>query len=162
MATEDSMRIALAALALMLTACGQSASAPAPVDVAPASAATSIEPQIFTLENEAVVGLWSFDRTCGLYDLAIYADATVDYFDYSDEGNVVSYSGEWTEEPENQRVALSLRRLDAEGHVTGDPIEYVLDLITPPVDDLNGGFGRADGTWRTDLHAKRCPQEDRE
>lgn len=158
------MRKMMAAILLLaLAACGQGADSSsaaraedAPVDVA------AIEPQRFVLETEAVVGRWSFDRTCGLYDLVFYADANVDYFDYSSEGQVVAYGGQWSEEPENQRVTLSLQQLDAEGHVTGEAIDYVLDLITPPTDDLNGRFGRADGAFGIDVHAKRCPEEDRE
>jgi hypothetical protein len=162
MAREDSMRIVIAALALMLAACGQGASTPAPAEATTTSAATTVEPQTFTLQTEAVVGQWSFDRSCGLYDLVFYADANVDYYDYSDEGHVVSYGGQWAEEPENQRVTLAHQRLDDAGHVAGEPIDYVLDLITPPTDDLNGRFGRADGTFGIDVHAKRYPEEDRE
>ncbi len=162
------MRIILAAaFALALTACAPPSNASDPASTSATeqnatSAAEAIAPQDFQLQTEAVVGQWSFDRSCGLYDLVFHADANVDYFDYSDEGHVVSYGGQWSEELENNRVTLSLQRLDGEGHVTGDVIPYVLDLITPPVDDLNGRFGRADGTFGVTIHARRCPEEDRE
>ena len=155
------MRIVIAAIAAVLAACSPPASQ-TNAAVETATAAQTTAPQNFTLQTEAVVGRWSFDRSCGQYDLVFYADANVDYFDYSDESHVVSYGGQWSEERENNRVTLSLQRLDAEGHVSGEPIAYVLDIITPPGDDLNGRFGRADGTFGVDVHAKRCPEEDRE
>jgi len=160
-------RIALAALLIALAACSPPSSASGPAApttaIAPAAAgASNIAPQDFTLQTEAVVGQWSFDRSCALYDLVFHADANVDYFDYSDESHVVSYGGQWSEDLPNNRVTLVLQRLDSDGHVTGQPIDYVLDIITPPGDDLNGRFGRADGTFGIDIHAKRCPQEDRD
>lgn len=160
------MRMLAPALVFALAACsppsGGANTATTTASAPPAANATpSVARQTFTLQTEAVVGYWSFDRTCGLYDLVFHADANVDYFDYSDPSHVVSYGGQWSEELENNRVTLSLQRLDAEGHLTGAPIAYVLDIITPPGDDLNGRFGRADGTYGVDVHAKHCPQEDR-
>lgn len=159
------MRFAIAALALFaIPACGQSAeTAPAaPAEQSFEEAATAIAPQDFVLETEAVVGQWSFDRDCGLYDLVFYADANVYYFDYSTEGQVVSYAGQWGEERDNNRVTLELRRLDAQNQATGETLSYVLDIITPVTDDLNGRFGRADGTFGRNIHARRCPEEDRD
>jgi len=160
------MRIVIAAALIALAACSPpSASGTAPATTTAARAAndpSSIPPHEFALQTEAVVGQWSFDRSCGLYDLVFHADANVDYFDYSDESHVVSYGGQWSEDLPNNRVTLALQRLDSDGHVTGQPIDYVLDIITPPGDDLNGRFGRTDGTFGVDIHAKRCPEEDRE
>lgn len=153
--------IMTATLLVLLAACGQSAAPAVDTSAAIASEAAPA-PQDFALQTEAVVGQWSFDRTCGLYDLVFHADANVEYFDYSDESSVVSYGGQWSEDLENNRVALVLQRLDAEGHVSGEPIDYVLDVTAPPVDDLDGRFGRADGTFGIDVHARRCSEEDRE
>lgn len=154
------MRFVFAAAALMtLAACGPSADAPPPAEDAAAEQTAS---PAFTLETEAVVGHWSFDRTCGLYDLVFYADANVDYFGYSNESQVVSYGGQWTEDRANNRVTLALHRLDAQGHFTGDPTQYTLDVTAPVTDDLTGRFGLADGAQARDINARRCPQEDRE
>jgi hypothetical protein len=155
------MRIMFAATALLtLAACGPSADVPSPPAEAAAVEQTAATPPTFTLETEAVVGQWSFDRTCGLYDLVFYADANVDYFDYSNESQVVSYGGQWTEDRANNRVTLALHRLDAQGHVTGDPTQYTLDITAPVTDELTGRFGQ--GAQARDINARRCPQEDRE
>jgi hypothetical protein len=163
------MRVAVAtALMLALAACSPPSGASGPAaagDVAQSQAtatAPNIAPQSFSLQTEAVVGSWSFDGSCGLYDLVFHANANVDYFDYSDQSHVASYGGQWAEDLPNNRVTLTLQRLDGEGHLTGQPIDYVLDIITPPNEDLNGRFGRADGTVGVNIHAKRCPQEDRD
>ncbi len=165
------MRYAIAAtFVLLLSACG------APTETqAPAEAASEVPPDAragssgagyaeyppFTLQTEAVVGQWSFDRSCGLYDLVIGADANVEYYDYSNDEQVVSYGGAWTAQP-NNRVALTLRRLDAKGQVSGDPLTYNLDVASPVTDDLIGRFSRADGSQVIDIAARRCPQEDRD
>lgn len=162
------MRFVIAAALIAVAACSPPSSAAGPAATTTtatrpaANDPSSIPPQEFQLQTEAVVGHWSFDRSCGLYDLVLHADANVDYFDYSDESHVVSYGGQWSEDLPNNRVTLALQRLDSDGHVTGQPIDYVLDIITPPGDDLNGRFGRADGTFGVNIHAKRCPEEDRE
>ena len=154
------MRSVLVAAALfVLAACG------APTEGAstePAASTTASAPADFTLESEAVVGQWSFDRTCGVYDIVLYADANADYFDYADSGHVTSYGGQWTEDVTTKRVTLEVRLLDAENRATGDPITYTLDITAPVTDDLIGHFARADGAGAREINALRCPEEDRE
>lgn len=155
------MRNVFSAVALLvLAACG----APTTSDTGAAepSTAASTTPGDFALESEAVVGQWSFDRTCGVYDIVLYADANADYFDYAESGHVTSYGGQWTEDVTSKRVTLEVRLLDAENRATGDPITYTLDITAPVTDDLVGNFARADGAGAREINARRCPEEDRE
>lgn len=160
------MRYAIvAALLLALGACGAppagTTSAPPEDASAGSTGVGDVQAEPFTMESEAVVGLWSFDRTCGLYDLVFGADANVEFYDYSNEGQVVSYAGTW-EIPVNNRIALSLRRRDANNQPTGEQLAYVLDVASPVTDDLIGRFGRAGGSQARDITARRCPEEDRD
>jgi hypothetical protein len=152
-------------LAVLLTACGQSApadTATPPEDAAAGSTGVGrIAAQPFTLEGEALVGLWSFARDCGLYDLVFQADDVAEYYDYSTEGRVTSYRGTWATADDN-RVVLTVRLVDANNAVTGDSIIYNLDVAAPVTDDLTGYFARADGAGSRDVTARRCEEEDRE
>lgn len=155
------MRNVFAAAALLvLASCGAPTSSE--TGTAATTTAASTTSADFTLESEAVVGQWSFDRTCGVYDIVLYADANADYFDYAESGHVVSYGGQWTEDVTTKRVTLEVRRLNAENTATGDPITYTLDITAPVSDDLVGHFARADGAGARDINALRCPEEDRE
>jgi len=155
------MRYGLVAAALLaLAGCGAPTSSDTGAAETTPSASTT--PAGFTLESEAVVGQWSFDRTCGVYDIVLYADANADYFDYDASGHVTSYGGQWTEDLATKRVTLEVRRLDAENAATGDPITYTLDITAPVTDDLVGHFARADGAGAREINALRCPEEDRE
>jgi len=158
------MRAAFLAVILLTAACGQSAPAdPAtPEDAAAGSTGVGrVAAEPFTLESEAMVGLWSFARDCGLYDLVFQADDVAEYYDYSSEGVVTSYRGAWAT-ADNNRVVLTVRLVDAENAVTGDPITYNLDVAAPVTDDLTGYFARADGAGSRDVTARRCEEEDRE
>lgn len=165
------MRIAIAAIALTLAACGQptQTTVSGPVAVtqpedahAGSSDAGRIPEQPFTLESEALVGLWSFDRSCGLYDLVFRADGNAEYFDYTTtEGMAMSYGGTWAT-TNNNRVVLTLRRLGPAGAPAGDPVTYNLDVGATVTDDLVGRFARADGAAAQDITARRCPEEDRD
>jgi hypothetical protein len=155
------MRAALLAVVLLIAACGQSAPAdtatPETAEPAPGSAVTPA----FALETEALVGLWSFDRSCGLYDLVFEADDEAQYYDYRDESAVVSYRGTWAP-AETNRVELTVRRLDANGAPSGGDITYVLDVSAPVTDDLVGRFVRSDGAEAREINARRCAEEDRD
>ena len=148
-------------LALALAACGQQG-APAHGEdgYAGSSGAGRIEAPPFVLEPEALVGLWSFDRTCGLYDLVFQADDRVEYFDYNDPAATASYAGTWSVAEDN-RVALALRQLDAEGRPTGEEQAFTLALASPVTDDLIGDFFRVGGDAQA-LTARRCAEEDRD
>ena len=103
-------------------------------------------------------GQWSFDRSCGLYDL-VFTNDSVSYYDYSDQSHVVSYAGPYT--IVGNHVVITVRRLDAQGAPSGDPVTYNLDITAPLAADLVGRFGLAGSAMR-EINAKQCPSEDRE
>ncbi|HCK85043.1 MAG TPA: hypothetical protein DHW63_11170 [Hyphomonadaceae bacterium] len=155
------MRKLIMIAALALSACGQPAANAVPEDARAGSSGVGRVPEApFTLEAEALVGLWSFDRSCGLYDLVFSADDRVEYYDYSNEANVVSYAGTWAAGDAN-RVTLNVRQLDSEGAPSGAPIVYSLSVAAPVTDDLMGDFARAGGAPLA-ITARRCPDEDRD
>ncbi len=160
------MRLVVATCALALAACGPPPSAPAPSEPPPQSmraapsGAGRLTPATLTLSAEAVVGRWSFDRSCGLYDLVFNADETAAYYDYADETHVVSYAGRWVGADHN-RLVVTLHRLNESGAPMGDALTYTFDVSAPVTDDLVGQFGPAGGDMRN-ITAKRCPEEDRE
>jgi hypothetical protein len=149
---------------LAAAACGQTA-APAPdtpTDArAGSSGAGSVPDTPFTLEAEALVGLWSFERDCGLYDLVFAADDSANYYDYRDDSAVVSYRGAWAT-ADNNRVVLTLRRVDMNNAPTGETLTYNLDVSAPVTDDLIGRMTLADGSDLREFTARRCPEEDRD
>lgn len=154
------MRVAAIVLALALGACGAPPAADAPHDASAGSTGVgNVTAAPFALESEALVGLWSFDRTCGLYDLVFDADDLVQYYDYSDT-TVVSYRGSWAT-ADNNRVVLTVRRLDMEDEPIGDVLTFNLDVGATVTDDLIGAFGPASGPAR-EITALRCPDEDRD
>lgn len=149
------MRYAILALA-MLGACGQP---PAPAE-APEEVRASEAPA-FALESEALIGAWSFDRTCGLYDLVFEADGRANYFDYSSD-TVVSHVGTWATTDGN-RAVLTTHTQSADGALGPDSETYILDVTAPVADDLAGVFAREGDTALRDINAKRCDEtEDRE
>lgn len=163
------MRAFIAGIALFAAACGQptqtTPSSPVAAQAEDAHAGSSgagrIPEQSFTLESEAVVGLWSFARHCGDYDLVFRADGGADHYIVSPEGMTTSFKGAWTTAA-NNRVVLTMRRLGPDGAPAGDPIIYNLDVAAPVTDDLVGRFARADGAEARDITARRCPEEDRD
>ncbi len=156
------MRMAAAAFLLALAACSPPSAPAAPAHGAASGSvgAGPVATTAFRLEADALLGRWSFDRSCGLYDLVFEANGSVSYFDYADASHVVSYAGRWTIGDHN-RVVLSLHRLGGDGAPTGDAITYNLDVSEPVADDLIGQFGAQGGDMRA-ITAKRCPEEDRE
>jgi hypothetical protein len=151
-----------AAVLFLLAACSPPS---APAQPAPQGAtagstgAGRVESTVFTLEPQAIVGRWSFDRSCGLYDLVFNADNSVDYYDYADESHVVSYGGRWS--ADHNRIALTLHRLNDSGAPSGDALAYAFDVSEPVTGDLIGAFGPDGGDMRN-ITAKRCPEEDRD
>ncbi len=155
------MRIVCIIAAIVLSACSQAAPGDVPEDAsAGSSGAGRVSEVAFTLESEALVGLWSFDRTCALYDLVFRADGVIDYYDYSVEGSVVSYRGAWAT-VENNRVMLTVQQVDPSNTPTGDAMAYNLDVASPVTDDLIGDFAR-EGAEARAITARRCPEEDRD
>src|SRR6185369_11679019 len=79
------MRLVIAAALLLLTGCGQSTASS--VNGAPATTGEppAVELDAPSVEHQALAGQWSFDRSCGLYDLVLSADGTATFYDYSDD-----------------------------------------------------------------------------
>lgn len=159
------MRIGAIVLALALAACG--AQPVAEGDAAPQGASAgstgvgNVPEQAFTLESEALIGLWSFERDCGLYDLVFDADDLVQYYDYTTTpGNVISYRGSWAIAA-NNRVVLNVSLIDMENEPTGETRTFYLDVSAPVTDDLTGVFGPEGGTMH-EITARRCEDEDRD
>jgi hypothetical protein len=148
------MRRATFVLALLASACGQTTAAPPPVE-APVEAAAPA----FALESEALIGRWSFDRTCGLYDLVFEADGGASYFDYSSD-TVVSHVGQWAISDGN-RAVLTTHVQGADGALGPDAETYNVDIDAPVTDDLSGTL--SGGGEERAFNAKRCDEtEDRE
>ena len=157
------MRYSILGLALLLASCAPPAAAPEASP--PAQDATAGAPGVgnaplpdFTLDGAALAGQWSFDRTCGLYDL-VFSNAEVSYYDYSDPSAAISYAGTWT--VDGHRAALALRRLDGQGAPIGPVLAYALDVKAAVADDLIADFGR-EGQASQAVNARRCEMEDRE
>ena len=146
------MRTALIALVMLAAACGQPASPPAetPPDAhAGSSGAGNIAATPFTLESEALVGTWSFDRSCASGDgMQLNADGTAGYDEWG--------SGAWTL-ADNNRVVLTLARSEPGVGPTGETVIYNIDVAAPVTDDLIGNLARPDGSEPRGLNARRCP-----
>lgn len=153
------MRFTALMVALALVACGAPSEAPEDAS-AGATGVGAVRGEPFALEPEALIGLWSFNRDCGLYDLVFDADDLVQYYDYSDESAVVSYRGAWSV-AQNNRVVLTMSLIDIENEPTGEVRTFHLDVASTVTDDLIASFGPADGPAR-DITARRCPDEDRD
>jgi|CXWL01.1.fsa_nt_gi hypothetical protein len=148
------MRRILLVLAVFAAACGQEE--PPPASDAPSNAGAT-----FVLESEALVGLWSFDRSCGLFDLDFRADGGATYYDYSDD-MVRTHTGTWAM-GDNNRVVLTTRVQGADGALGADTTIYNLDVGATVTDDLVAHLARADGGEARDINAKRCDEvEDRD
>ena len=157
------MRAIVVTLCLLVVACGPPAATNEVAEsdgYAGSSGAGRIPEEPFTLEAEALVGLWSFDRTCGNYDLVFTADGGAQHYAVADDGMTTSHAGSWAT-AENNRVVLTMRQLDAEARPAGEALTYHLDVAAPVTGDLMGDFGR-DGAAATAITARRCPEEDRD
>lgn len=160
------MRIFVAAFVLVLAACSQpssGASAPASTSAAPApNSASTIAASAVTLTPAAIGGQWSFDGTCGVYDL-VFTNTGATYYNYMDEAHVVTWDGGYT--TSGNRVDMSLRRLDAQGAPAGPAQTYSLEVSSLQGDSLSGQLAYAigDDSERRTFTAKRCDNaEDRE
>ncbi|MBI3439619.1 MAG: hypothetical protein HY054_13400 [Proteobacteria bacterium] len=155
------MRRAIIALAGLLASCGQPATTTtnATETVAQTDNPPAVELDAPSVEHRALVGQWSFDRSCGLYDLVLNADGSATFFDYTVDP-VVTNIGTWADAG-NHRTTLTLRRAGRDGAPSGDATTYNLDVTARVTDDLSAFFGPNGATQRT-INAKRCPEEDRE
>lgn len=149
---EKFVRTIVVALVALACGCGPTTAPEAPEDVRASEAA-------FALESEALIGAWSFDRTCGLYDLVFEADGRASFFDYASD-TVVSHVGTWATSDGN-RAVLTTRVQGADGALGPDAETYELSISAPVTDDLAGELTGPGGTRA--FNAKRCDEtEDRE
>ena len=122
--------VALICAALLL-ACGP---ATEPSDAPSAQPAA----EGFTMETEALVGVWSFDRTCASSDgMSLRADGTASFDEWGE--------GTWATADGN-RVILSLERYELGVGPTGESVTYHLDVVQPVTEYLAGELVREDGT----------------
>lgn len=154
------MRFVTAVFVFALVACSPPNGAPPdPRPPAASSGVSSIEASTMAIDPQVLLGQWSFDRSCGVYDLVFNADNEALYFDYSDPSAVVSYAGQWS--VAGNRIVLTVNKSGEEGSQLGPVTTYNFDVSAPVTDDLVGSFGMANGATHN-INAKRCPQEDRE
>lgn len=138
-------RIAAAVSFLALSACGQPASTPA-ADTATPPVAAAAAP---ALESEALVGVWSFDRTCASGDgMTLNADGTASYDEWGE--------GHWVIDIPS-RVILTLAKMEPGVGATGQHVMVTIDVTPPVTDDLNGARSFDDGTPPNTINARRCP-----
>lgn len=143
------MRIAPLVLALALVACG-----PQPASDEDATAGSSgvgdVEDAAFVMEPEALVGVWSFDRTCASGDgMTLQADGSASFDEWGEGG--------WATADDN-RVVLTLERHEPGVGPTGESVIYHIDVAAPVTDDLIANLARPDGSEPRGLNARRCPE----
>jgi hypothetical protein len=148
------MRNAVVALALTLAACGApSAPEPAapPEDAAAGSTGVGRIPEApFELEQEALVGIWSFDRSCASGDgMRLNADGAASYDEWGE--------GTWTVDDQD-RVVLTLARHEPGVGPTGETVIYNLTIAAPVTDDLIGQMATPSGEEPRGINARRCPE----
>lgn len=137
------MRIA-AALILFVASCGPSA----PREDVGSNGVGDIAAAGFEMEPEALVGIWSFDRTCASGDgMILRADGAASYDEWG--------QGTWAT-AEGNRVVLSLERHEPGVGPTGEQVTYYIDVAAPVTDDLSGVLARDDGTEQRGVNARRC------
>jgi hypothetical protein len=101
-------------------------------------------------EPEALVGAWSFDRSCASGDgMTLAADGTASFDEWG--------QGTWTVADDN-RLVLTLMRWEPGVGPTGETVVYNLDVAATVADDLIGQLARADGSEPRGLNALRCPE----
>lgn len=142
------MRHGLIALAVLAAACQP---APTAEDAsAGASGAGSIPEATLVIEPEALVGLWSFDRSCASGDgMRLNADGTASYDEWG--------GGTWTLDADNN-VVLTLERSEPGVGPTGETVGATLVLAANVTDDLIGQFTFTNGDPPRGVSARRCPE----
>ncbi|MGD9981224.1 MAG: hypothetical protein AB7H66_06325 [Hyphomonadaceae bacterium] len=141
------MRLVIAAAFALLAAC----TPPATTQEADSTSVGEIAAEGFVMSPEALVGTWSFDRTCASGDgMTLNADDTAGL----DEWGV----GAWATADGN-RVVLNLERHEPGVGATGQQVTYYFDVAEPVTDDLVGHLARDDGTERRAINARRCPAQ---
>jgi hypothetical protein len=136
------MRTAAIVLAALIAGCSP-AEAPDETPVADMAVAG------FEMEPAALVGVWSFDRSCASGDgMRLSADDTAS-FDEWGQGNWATADGD--------RIVLTLERHEPGVGATGHDVTYYFDVAAPVTDELIGQIARDDGTEQRAISARRCP-----
>ena len=139
------MRFALVA-AVLLAACSPPAST---TEDAGSAGVGQVAAEGFTMAPEALVGTWSFDRSCASGDgMTLRADNTASFDEWG--------SGTWATADGN-RIILSLERHEPGVGPTGEHVTYHLDVAAPVTNDLSGRLARDDGSEPRVINARRCP-----
>ena len=140
------MRWGIVALAFVTAACGQ----PPPPPAEPSGAGE--EPQgaaHFVISPDSLVGVWSFDRTCGSGDgMRLNPDFTATF----DEWGV----GVWEIGADNS-IVLTLARSEPGVDDAGETVVYTLTVTAPVTADLAGRLD-APGEPEREINARRCAE----
>src|SRR5690606_13280739 len=120
-------RAAIAAFAVVLAACTPPAANP-DADAGSSEVGT-IAAEGFTMAPEALVGTWSFDRTCASGDgMTLSADGVAGFDEWG--------QGTWAT-AEGNRIVLSLERREPGADApSGEQVTLYLDVAAPVTDDL--------------------------
>jgi hypothetical protein len=138
--------LSAASFILLLAACGQPAEPPSDAQAPPAGTGQSAAP----LESEALVGVWSFDRSCASGDgMRLNADGTMTFDEWGE--------GTW-ETADNNRVVFTLARIEPGMGPSGETLNYTLDVAGVVTDDLSGALVRGDAEEVRAIYARRCPE----
>jgi hypothetical protein len=135
------MRIAAAVMCLALAACGQSTTT---------EATTSAPATTPALEQQALVGTWSFDRSCASGDgMTLRADGTATYDEWGE--------GHWVIDVPS-RLILTLAKSEPGVGPTGQHVMVTIDVTPPVANDLQGARSFDDSTPAGAINARRCPE----
>ncbi|MFZ2031283.1 MAG: hypothetical protein WAU68_13300 [Vitreimonas sp.] len=137
------MRFVITAFVLALTACGQptTPTATATATAAPAASAPAVE-------QDTLVGTWSFDRSCASGDgMTLRADGTASYDEWGEGHWVIDVPA---------RVILTLAKSEPGVGPTGQHVMVTLDVTPPVTDDLHAARSFDDGTPASAINARRC------
>lgn len=144
------MREAAIAVLAFLAACGQPQSTTPEDASAGSSGVGRVAETALVIEPEALVGVWSFDRSCASGDgMILHADGRASYDEWGE--------GTWATADDN-RVVLTLSRIEPGVGPTGETLVYNIAVAAPVADDLIGQLARPDGSERRGLNALRCPE----
>jgi hypothetical protein len=143
------MRLVIATFGLLLVACGQPTT-PASREASTTSAATPPAATASAFEPEALVGAWSFDRSCASGDgMTLNADSTASYDEWGE--------GHWVVDAPS-RLIITLAKSEPGVGPTGQHVMVTIDVTPPVADDLNGTRAFDDGTPSGPINARRCPE----
>jgi hypothetical protein len=145
------MRFFLGFVALALASCSQPASAPE--DAAAGSTGVGrVETAPVVIEPEALVGVWSFDRSCASGDgMRLNADGTASFDEWG--------QGTWSFNANDNRVLLNLNVNEMGVGPTGETRIYSIVVMDAVTDDLNGRIEVSMvGEQPRGINAKRCPE----